>query len=66
MSYMRNRKTLRICRDKKTYSSKHEAERAALSLVRAGKAVKARAYRCNGAKGQVKHWHVTTTFGRKP
>ena len=63
MPYMRNKKVLRICRDKKTYPSKYEAESAARGLVKSGKATRARAYRCNGAKGQPKHWHVTTKFG---
>lgn len=59
MPYIRNKKVLAVCRSKVRYPNAGAAWRAARKLRR-DKGVNARAYPCRGARGEQRHWHVTS------
>lgn len=59
MPFLTRKRNLRICESKVTYHTEDAAWAAARAL-RTSKGVNARAYRCNGRRGQQRHWHVTS------
>lgn len=58
-NYIRRKKNLAKCEGKQLFADETAAVAAAISLRRA-KGVNARAYLCNGKRGQQKHWHITS------
>jgi hypothetical protein len=59
MTSLRRKKSLATCQGKQLFLDETSAVAAATALRRS-KGVNARAYRCNGKRGQQKHWHITS------